>query len=97
MILAIVLGLWLALGVISYGIYLHEYKRDFDYFAAFPFALFILSAGPFSLFSILICHKGSWGFDLKPYTREERWQNFYETYNQSGFIFKTREQFDREY
>jgi len=94
MFLGIAIAVWVVTGFISYGIHVHEYQRRYDYHDAFPFALFVFALGPVSLFSTVYLHRGPWGFQLKPRTREERYRNFVAEYPSLNY---TREQFDEEY
>lgn len=96
MFLGIAIAVWIATGILSYGIWVHEWKREFDYFAVGPFGLFVFALGPFSLLATIFVHHGSYGFDLHPYSRDVRFQNYSRRYN-NEWNTESREQFDKEY
>lgn len=93
MITTAVILVWIAAGVLSLGIYIHNTKNRFGYFSPFPFGIGVLILGFPSLFATIITHEGRWGFSLKPYTREERW----EIYRKEYPTLANREHFDRAY
>jgi hypothetical protein len=98
MFIGLEIAVWIVTGVLSYGIWVDYWKRSFDYFAVgLLVGLFVLATGPFSLLAAICVHEGPYGFDLRPYTREERWRNFNAKYNTLTYTHKTREQFDEEY
>jgi len=96
MFLGIAIAVYLLTVVLAYGIMLHEDKNLFSYFSPFPFLAIVPLFGPAALFAAIMTHEGKWGFDLVPYTRQQRWEKFSAIYNK-GFVFQTREEFDKEY
>lgn len=95
--IVVVVG-WIGTGILSYGIWVHGEKRDFSYFPIGKnMTIELLTTGPISLLSTLAASERPYGFDLRPYTREERWRNFNAEYNTLTYTYKTKEQFDEEY
>lgn len=100
MITTLLIIFWMASGIVSFGIHNKFEKARFGYFNVFPFGIFPLLGGPVGLIASIvttIIWNNSFGFDLVPYSREQRWKIFDSIYNNDGFIFRTREQFDKEY
>lgn len=97
MTIAFICGaIWISCSVLSYGIALHWYKREFPYFK-YDFRWWMIDLlGPAALFGTLMTVDGKLGLDFKRYSSDERWEKFNERYN-GGYACMTREEFDQEY
>jgi len=96
MIITAVAIIWILCSALSYGICLNWHKREFNYFR-FDMSWKLLHIyGPAALFFTIMIHSGKYGLDFKDFTADERWRNFDKEYNSDGYIFMTREQFERE-
>lgn len=100
MFLGIAIVVWIAAGILSYGIWVNYSKREFSYFPVGKLmTVVLLGLGPLSLLSavcvLVPCRP--YGFDLRPYTSDERWRNFAAEYNTLTYTYKNREEFDKEY
>ena len=72
----IVSVVWIACGVIAYGMTLFDFERDFPFFGGhLGIARTMGGFGPVGLLVAILCsHK--YGLMFKPYTKEEKW-HFY--------------------
>lgn len=96
MFLGIAIAVWVGSSILAYGMLIHEYNSRFNYFRISIFAKLMCLLGPCMLGGVVFAHGGKWGINFKPYSDDERWENFNQLYNQY-FVYKTREEFDKEY
>lgn len=98
MIIAGIVLIWLACGVLAYGMWTYDYQhREYNYISdSLILNLFFILTGPGSLLASLLI-SDYYGLSFKAFTPDQRWENFNRTYNFDGVVYKTREEFDEEY